>query len=42
MRIIAIILALVFAIIALVYWVLPAGSLPTSFPASKRAQATSI
>ncbi|MFL5031878.1 MAG: hypothetical protein ACJ8E1_18570 [Xanthobacteraceae bacterium] len=32
MRIIAIILALVFAIIAVVYWVLPAGSLPTFFP----------
>jgi len=32
MRIIAIILALVFAIIAVVYWVVPAGSLPTFFP----------
>ena len=32
MRIVAIILGLVFAIIAVVYWVLPAGSLPAFFP----------
>jgi hypothetical protein len=32
MRFVAIILGLVFAIIAVVYWVLPAGSLPAFFP----------
>jgi hypothetical protein len=32
MRTIAIVLGLIFAIIAIVYWVLPAGSLPAFFP----------
>jgi hypothetical protein len=32
MRTIAIVLGLIFAIIATVYWVLPAGSLPAFFP----------
>ena len=32
MRNVAIVLALVFAVIAVVYWVVPAGSLPGFFP----------
>jgi hypothetical protein len=32
MRAVAIILGVVFAIIAVVYWVVPAGSLPGAFP----------
>jgi len=32
MRMPAVILGVLFAVIAIVYWVLPAGSLPTFFP----------
>jgi len=32
MRTVAIVLGLVFAAVAIVYWVLPAGSLPSVFP----------
>jgi hypothetical protein len=35
MRAVAVLLALAFAVVAIVYWVMPAGSLPSFFPGSE-------